>query len=304
MSGIESMTVVGSAALDTIETPHGRVEDVLGGSAFYICAAGSMFCMVNPVAVVGDDFDMERLAFLQDRDISLEGLEVADGPTFRWEGFYHENMNQRDTISTELGVFEGFSPKLPVDAANTNFLLLANIDPELQLDVLNQVQDPKLVAFDTMNLWIEIAREKVIEVISRVDVVTLNDEEISMLTGCSNLMEAANQVLAMGPSYVVVKKGEHGSMLITADEPPFISPAFPVQQAIDPTGAGDTFAGAMIGYLAATDDLSAFNMRQAIVYGNVTASFAVEDFGLRRLEQLTTMEVEERLREYRAMLEF
>ncbi|MFC2150011.1 PfkB family carbohydrate kinase [Calditrichota bacterium] len=304
MAGLQQLTVVGSAALDTIETPHGRAERILGGSVFYIGASGSLFSHVNIVGVVGDDFPFEKIEFLKQRNVSLTGLETMPGETFFWEGVYHDNMNIRDTICTELGVFEGFKPELPIEAAAARYLMLANIDPQLQLDVLDQIKDPALVAFDTMNMWISIARDKVEEVISKVDVVILNEEEIGQFTNLHNPIEGAEEILKMGPHYVVLKRGEYGAVLIGGDQAPFICPAFPLSNPIDPTGAGDTFAGAMMGYLAATDDLSAMNMRLAVVYGNITASFAVEDFGLGRLEQLSDMEIEQRFREFREMVEF
>ncbi|MDP8238724.1 MAG: PfkB family carbohydrate kinase [Candidatus Hatepunaea meridiana] len=300
----QQLTTVGSAALDTVETPFGSVKDALGGSVFFIGAAGGLFAPVNIVAVVGDDFPMEEIDFLKKRNVNLDGLEIASGSTFRWEGRYHENMNIRDTISTELGVFEGFQPKLPQTAKDSEYLLLANIHPSLQIDVLGQMTSPRLVAFDTMNLWINTARDQVEEIISLVDMVIVNDEEITLLTGEASPVIGAHKIIEMGPRYVVVKKGEHGAVLINKDDSPFLCPAFPLVNAKDPTGAGDTFAGAMIGYLAATDDIGAFNIRRALVYGTIVASFAVEDFSLNRLKDLTMNEVEERFRQFRTMVEF
>ncbi|MCF7811408.1 bifunctional hydroxymethylpyrimidine kinase/phosphomethylpyrimidine kinase [bacterium] len=300
----QELTAVGSAALDTIETPHGKVEDVLGGSVFYIGAAAGLFAPTNIVAVVGDDFPFDEIEFLRERNVNFDGLETAMGDTFRWSGRYHKNMNIRDTLSTELGVFAGFEPKLPFGAAEAKYLLLANIHPELQLDVLEQMEEPRLVAFDTMNLWIETAREQVLELIKKVDLVIINDEEITLLTGEISPFAGASKIIKMGPRYVVVKKGEHGSVLISRDDPPFLCPAFPLAEAKDPTGAGDTFAGAMMGYLAATDDLGDFNMRRSIIYGTITASFTVEDFSIERLKQITSDDIEERVRVFRTMVEF
>jgi len=300
----QELTAVGSAALDTIETPHGKVEDVLGGSVFFIGAAAGLFAPINIVAVVGDDFPFDEIEFLRERNVNFEGLETAIGDTFRWSGRYHENMNIRDTLSTELGVFAGFEPKLPVAAAEAKYLLLANIHPELQLDVLEQMVEPGLVAFDTMNLWIETAKDKVMELIRKVDLVIINDEEIGLLTGEISPLVGADQIIKMGPRYVVIKKGEHGAILISKDDPPFLCPAYPLLEPKDPTGAGDTFAGAMMGYLAATDDLGAFNMRRSIIYGTIAASFTVEDFSVEMLKQISWEDIEERFRIFRTMVEF
>lgn len=296
--------MVGSAALDTIETPHGRVEDALGGSVFYIAAAGGLFAPFNIVGVVGDNFPHDEIEFLTERGVNLDGIEVGDGNTFRWEGRYHKNMNIRDTISTDLGVFEGFQPKLPEAAREAKYLMLANIDPDLQLDVLSQMISPRLVAFDTMNLWINTRREAVDRLIGKVDVVIVNDEEIELLTGETSVIAGAHKLIGMGPHYVVVKKGEHGAVLAAREGAPFLCPAFPVSNPRDPTGAGDTFAGAMMGYLAATDDIGAFNFRRAVVYGTIAASFVVEEFSLGRLKNLSLEEIEERFRYFVTMTEF
>ena len=299
-----SVTVVGSAALDTIETPYGRVEETLGGSVSYIGAIGSLFAPVNIVAVVGDDFPMDKVEFMIERGVNMDGLESEVGRTFRWEGRYHRNMNIRDTLNTELGVFAGFQPQLPDQAAQADFLMLANIDPLLQLDVLEQMENPLLIAFDTMNFWIESNREAVEEMLKRVHIVVVNDEEVRLLTGVESPFEGADKLLDWGPRCVIVKKGEHGAVLIESDKPPFLCPAYPVSHPKDPTGAGDTFAGGMMGYLASTGDISSMNIRRAIVYGTICASFTVEDFGLNRLERLTADEIEARYREFQTMVEF
>jgi len=304
LSQVQQVTAVGSVALDTLDTPFGRVEDAIGGSISYISAVGGLFAPVNVVAVVGDDFPMDEYDFLHDRNVNLDGLEVKAGDTFRWEGRYHEDMNIRDTISTELGVFEDFQPRLPLAAREARYLLLANIHPALQLQVLEQMTDPRLVAFDTMNLWIDTVRDQVDKMIGKVDLVIVNDEEITLLTGRQSSLAGALELAKTGPRYVVVKKGEHGALLVGNDGSIFICPAFPVAHPKDPTGAGDTFAGAMIAYLAATDDIGMFNLRRAMVYGTVAASFAVEDFGLNRLKSLTVNEIEERFRLFRSMVEF
>lgn len=290
--------------MDTIETPFGRVEETVGGSAFYIGASAGLFTTTHLVAVVGDDFPTQQLEFLRRRAVNLDGVEIAPGPTFRWEGLYHRNMNQRDTISVDLGVFEGFSPELPAQAAKSKYILLANIDPILQMRVLEQVHSPRMVAFDTMNHWITGSRAQVEAIIGRVDLIFLNDEELFLLTGDVNPLNGARKLLAGGPHYVVVKKGEHGAILVGRGTPPFICPAFPIDEARDPTGAGDSFAGAMVGYLAATEDLGELNLRRAVVYGTVCASFAVEDFGLRALERIGIEDLHRRYREFQAMVEF
>jgi len=301
---VQQVTAVGSIALDTVNTPFGSVKDALGGSISYISAVGGLFAPINIVAVVGDDFPMDEYDFLHDRNVNLDGLEVAPGDTFRWEGRYHDNMNIRDTIRTELGVFEGFQPMLPQAAREARYLLLANIHPSLQLDVLEQMYDPRLVAFDTMNMWINSARDQVEAVISKVDLVIVNNEEIALLTGEQSPLVGALELTKAGPRYVVVKKGEHGAVLVSKNDLPFLCPAFPIAHPKDPTGAGDTFAGAMIAYLAAVDDIGAFSLRRAMVYGTIAASFTVEDFGLNRLKSLTTEEIEERFRHFRSMVEF
>lgn len=298
------IVAVGSAAFDTIQTPFGRAEYTVGGSVFYIGAVGGLFAPVHVVAVVGDDFSFTDIEFLKARNVNLEGLEVAAGQTFHWEGYYHENMNIRDTVSTDLGVFEGFDPKLPESSQNAEFLLLANIDPALQLKVLDQIKKPRLIAFDTMNFWIEGRREEVEKMIGKVDLVILNDEEIFLLTKQYSPLGGAEMLLEMGPNFIVIKKGEHGSMLVTKDSPPFICPAYPITNPRDPTGAGDTFAGAMIGYLAATNDVSPFSMRRAMVYGSVAASFTVEEFGLNRLKEIDIDDLDSRYRELQSMTEF
>lgn len=298
------LTVVGSAALDTIETPQGRADDALGGSAFFLAAAGSLFAPVHIVAVVGDDFDMAQVKFLKERGCDLGGLAIAPGKTFRWHGRYHDNMNVRDTVMVDLGVFKGFQPRLPRAATEADILMLANIDPDLQEEVLSQMKKPRLVAYDTMNHWITGSRSAVERLLTKVDLVLLNDEELKLLVGGASAVEGAARLLKMGPRYVVVKKGEHGALLFVKGETPFLCPAFPLLHPKDPTGAGDSFAGGMLGYLAATGDLGPFNLRRAVVYGVVVASFTVEEFGMKRLEGLTGLELEERIRKFREMTEF
>ncbi|MBU0520431.1 bifunctional hydroxymethylpyrimidine kinase/phosphomethylpyrimidine kinase [bacterium] len=285
--------VVGSAALDSVKTPFGEVTDALGGSAFFFAAAASFFTEVRIVGVVGEDFPMEKIEFLKTKNVDFKGLEVAPGKTFRWSGVYHENMNARDTLSTDLNVFETFSPKLPDEYKQTPYVFLANIHPELQLDVLAQIENPRLVALDTMNLWINISLAPLKEVLKKIDVVILNDEEARMLTGEHNLIKAAKAVTRLGPKTVIVKKGEHGAFYISGDD--FFSlPAYPIEGVFDPTGAGDTFAAGTIGYLARENDISPAAMRKALVYGTVTASFTVEKFSVDRMKDLTFEEIQSR----------
>ncbi|MBM3328683.1 MAG: sugar kinase [Calditrichaeota bacterium] len=298
------LTVVGSAALDTIETPHGRADDALGGSALYLGAAGSLFAPTHIVAVVGEDFPQQSVEFLAGRGVDLGGLTIAKGPTFRWHGRYHNDMNRRDTLALDLGVFAGFNPQLPTAAAEAGILMLANIDPTLQENVLRQMVKPRLVAYDTMNHWITGSRAAVQSLLRKVDLVLLNDEELALLTGGPATIENAGTLLEMGPRFAVVKKGEHGAILFCKSEPPFLCPAFPVRRPVDPTGAGDTFAGGMLGYLAATGDFGTFSLRRAVVYGTLAASFAVEAFGMNRLQEITLDDVEERFRQFQAMVEF
>ncbi|MBM3327079.1 MAG: sugar kinase [Calditrichaeota bacterium] len=303
-SSSSHLTVVGSAALDTIETPHGRADDALGGSALFMGAAGSLFAPVHIVAIVGDDFPRLEIEFLRARGVDLTGLESVPGKTFRWHGRYYENMNRRDTLSVELGVFEGFNPRLPAAAAQAEILMLANIDPALQTNVLKQTVKPLLVVFDTMNHWITGSRPAIVRLLKNVDMALLNDEELHLLVGGKSTVDNAAKLLEMGPRYAVIKKGEHGAILFTRDQPPFLCPAFPINDPKDPTGAGDSFAGGMLGYLAATNDIGSYNLRRAVVYGTVVASFTVEAFGMKRLETLDADEIEERFRQFRAMVEF
>jgi sugar/nucleoside kinase (ribokinase family) len=288
-----SILVVGSAALDSVKTPYGEVKDALGGSAFYFAAAASYFAPVNVVAVVGEDFPLERIDFLKMRDVDLSGLEIASGQTFRWGGSYHDDMNQRDTLFTHLNVFETFSPKIPAGYKKSPHVFLANIHPALQLEVLNQVDDPELVMLDTMNLWIDTDLDSLKRVISKVDAIILNDQEARQLTGEPNLVKAARDVTGMGPKIVIVKKGEHGAFIISDDDF-FTLPAYPLDSLFDPTGAGDSFAGGLMGYLARTGDLSSASFRKALVHGTVTASYAVEKFSVDRLRDLTQADIDSR----------
>lgn len=300
--------VVGSVALDTVETPFGCVQEVLGGSATYFATAASMFTSVNLVAVVGTDFDDGHVAFLRTRGVNLEGLEVVPGKTFRWTGQYDYDLNTARTLDTQLNVFAEFTPKLPPSYHQPDLVFLANIDPELQLAVLDQVQTPDLVALDTMNYWIESKPGALREVISRVDIVMVNDAEAREFSGEYSLVQAARAILTMGPKAVVIKKGEYGASLYTNSNDPvtgyFFVPAYPLEEVCDPTGAGDTFAGGFIGALAQEPSLDLDALRRAIVHGSVLASVTVEDFSVNRLRSLTQAEIEERFHNFRAFTYF
>jgi sugar/nucleoside kinase (ribokinase family) len=299
-----SIVVVGSVALDSVETPSGKVENALGGSATFFSIAASFFTKdIKLVGVVGDDFPQEHVDFLQSRGIDLTGLERVSGKTFFWSGRYGDNLNVAETLSTELNVFENFAPKLPPSFRDAEYVFLANINPELQMDVLRQVESTKLVVCDTMNLWISTRRTELLETIKHVDILALNDAEARQLTGEPNLNRAAKEILDYGPNRVVIKKGEHGAATFTKTSY-FSSPAYPLDEIFDPTGAGDTFAGGFMGYLASTGDLSESSIRKAIVYGTVLASFNVEDFSLNRQRSLTRAEIESRFHEMRALTQF
>ncbi len=297
--------VVGSAALDTVESSAGREEDILGGSSFFFSTAASLFAPVRLVAVVGSDFPMEHIEFLRDRPVDLSGLEVAEGETFRWGGRYDTaDPNKRDTLFTSLGVFENFEPKIPDHFRDSPVLFLGNIHPGLQLRVLDQLVGPELVVLDTMNFWIQGTPDELAEVIRRSHVLIVNDEEALQLTGRADIYRAAEELMARGPRAVIVKKGQHGAVLIQGDGDLFFAPAYPVAEVRDPTGAGDTFAGGFLGYLASQDLDDSLAWRRAVVHGSVVASFLVEDFSLRRTRDLTLAEVERRVEDFREMTRF
>jgi sugar/nucleoside kinase (ribokinase family) len=295
-----SILVVGSVGLDTVETPSGRVEDALGGAATYFSAAASYFAPVRVVAVVGTDFDLGRLNFLRQRAVDLSGLIVEDGPTFRWGGRYSSDLNERETLFTHLNVFESFRPTIPEAYRASPFVFLANIDPDLQLEVLLQVSQPKLVAMDTMNFWIDGKLAALHKVLRRVDLLFVNDSEARQLAGDANLIRSARKIFDFGPRAVVIKKGEHGAMLVTR-ESVFWTPAYPLESICDPTGAGDTFAGGFMGYLARSADVSDATLRRAIVYGSTLASFCVERFSLDRLMELSLSDIEQRFADFAEM---
>ena len=279
-----SSLVVGSVALDTVETPYGRAENALGGTAVYFSLAASLFTSVQLVGVVGDDFPESGIELLRGRGVDLAGLQRLAGETFRWVGEYHHDMNVAHTLDTRLNVFETFHPTIPESYRDADFVFLGNIDPELQLEVLRQVRRPKLTALDTMNFWIERKKDALTEVMQRVDAVLINDAEIREYTGCYNVLKAASQLRAAGPRYVIVKRGEYGAILF-AGEDIFLVPAFPTWDVRDTTGAGDSFAGGFLGYLDRCSSVSPADLRAAVVYGTVLASFAVEDFSVRGLER-------------------
>ncbi|HUF12097.1 MAG TPA: PfkB family carbohydrate kinase [Longimicrobiales bacterium] len=298
-----SLVVVGSVALDTVETPFGRADAVLGGSGSYFSAAASLFHPVRLVGVIGDDFPVAELDFLRARGVDLDGLERAAGPSFHWVGRYDFDLNTAHTIDTRLGVFADFAPVLPEAYRDAEWVFLANIDPDLQLDVLEQVAAPRFVACDTMNYWIQGKKDALLRLLERIDIVLLNDAEIRQLTGKANLLRAARDVMERGPRAVVVKKGEHGAMLFTP-EGVFFVPGFPLETVFDPTGAGDSFAGGFLGYLAAGGTVDIHHLRRAMVYGSAMGSFAVERFSAGRLKDLTIAEVHARVRDFRTMTHF
>jgi len=288
------LLVVGSVALDSVETPFGKVREVLGGSATYFSYSASFFTQVRLVATVGEDFPDAHLRLLEDRGVDTAGLQTSAGRTFRWTGEYGYDLNEAKTLETQLNVFAEFRPVLTDGLGRVPYLFLANIDPELQLDVLRQMKErPRLVALDTMNFWIQRKREALRRVLSEVDVITINDGEARQLASEPNLIRAARAISGMGPRTVVVKRGEYGALLMT-DGALFFVPAYPLESVYDPTGAGDTFAGGFMGYLAAQDRVDAAAMRRAIVYGTVMASFTVEDFSLKRLTQLKPADIADR----------
>lgn len=298
-----SILVVGSVAFDSIETPFGQVDEALGGSATYFSTSASFFTDVSLVAVVGEDFPEVHRQMLADRNIDLAGLQTAPGETFRWKGRYGFDLNEAHTLDTKLNVFENFSPQLPDSYRDAEYVFLANIDPELQLDVLKQVRQPKLVACDTMNFWIEGKRDALLKTLEHVDVLIINEGEARQLADEPNLQKAARTILAMGPKTLVIKRGEYG-VIMFSEHSVFSAPAVPLEEVFDPTGAGDTFAGGFFGYLASTRNLSDASMRQAVVFGSVMASFTVESFSLDRLKALDHTEIRDRYTEVKLLTDF
>jgi sugar/nucleoside kinase (ribokinase family) len=298
-----SVLVVGSVALDSVETPFGKAERVIGGSGTFFSASASHLAPVQLVGVVGDDYPMDQLEPLRARGVDMAGLEQASGQSFRWRGRYRHDLNSAETLETHLGVFSHFSPKIPAQFRNAPFVFLANIDPRLQLDVLRQVERPTLVACDTMNFWIESRRPDLLELVKHVDLVTLNDGEARQLSDCTNLVKAARWIMQRGPTMVIIKKGEHGAFLFK-EQSIFFAPAYPLEDVFDPTGAGDSFAGGFMGYLARTGDLTDANLRRAVVYGSAMGSFAVEKFSVQRLLEITPADIASRVADFRQLVAF
>jgi sugar/nucleoside kinase (ribokinase family) len=298
-----SILVVGSVAFDSVETPFGKAEKVLGGSASFFSVAASFFVPVNLVGVVGSDFGEKERAAFAGRDIDLAGLEVADGLTFHWGGKYSFDLNSRDTLFTDLNVFQSFKPKIPAAYRQSKQVFLGNIDPELQRDVLDQVETPDLVACDTMNFWISGRLEELKKTLARVDTLLINDAEARQLSGEWNLVKAARAIRGMGPKTLVLKKGEHGVIMFT-EQGAFAAPAYPLEEVFDPTGAGDTFAGGFLGYLAGAPARDEATLRRAVVMGSTLASFCVEAFSLDRLLRLTRAEIDERFRLFKRLTHF
>ncbi len=292
-----SLVVVGSVALDTVETPRGRVDDALGGAALYFALAASFFTPVRMVGVVGADFPRATLDELRTRGIDLAGVEEAPGKTFRWTGRYHEDVNVRDTLHLDLGVFATFRPKLPDTYRDSRNVFLANIDPVLQASVLDQLPAPGIIGCDTMNHWILESRPALEQLLARVGILVINDEEARLLSGERNIVKAAAKILSMGPTSVLIKRGEYGVIQFSGDSV-FAVPAFPLEEVTDPTGAGDCFAGGFMGELTRSADTSAAGIRRAIIYGSVMGSFVVEDFGPRRLLQLERADIDRRYRQF------
>lgn len=295
--------VVGSVAYDTVRTPFGEVTEVLGGSAAYFSVAAAFFADVLLVAVVGEDFAEEHLRLLRERGVDLEGLSRVPGRTFRWRGEYGFHLNEAKTLETHLNVFATFRPRIPPAYRESEVVFLANIDPDLQREVLEQVAAPRLVAADTMNFWIMGKPEALRETLKQVHTLLVNDAEARMLAGEPNLVKAARKILSWGPRSLVIKRGEYGALMFS-DGWWFSAPALPLEQILDPTGAGDSFAGGFLGYLANTGNFSLDNIRKAVIMGSVMASFAVEDFSLNRLTRLTYPEIEARYREFKALAQF
>lgn len=291
-----SLLVVGSVAFDHVKTPAGEREESLGGSATYFSYSASFFVPVKLVAVIGEDFPQKYIDMLKQRNIDTDGLVRQSGKTFRWSGSYMDNINEAETLSTELNVFENFDPQLPLSYQDCPYVFLANINPELQLKVLELAKSPKFVACDTMNLWINFKKPELLELLKKIDLIVLNDGEAKMLTESDNLIKAARMIQTYGPKSVVVKKGEHGALLVHEDDL-FVVPAYPVETVVDPTGAGDTFAGGMLGYICKTGKTDTKTLKKAMAYGTVMASFNVQDFSMNNMMNLSLDAIENRLQD-------
>ena len=303
---MNKLLIVGTVAFDAIETPFGKTDKILGGAGTYIGLSASFFNVQSAiVSVVGDDFPQEYLDLLTSRNIDISGLEVVQGgKTFFWSGRYHNDLNSRDTLDTQLNVLADFQPKVPQDYKNAEIVMLGNLHPLVQSSVLDQMEtQPKLVVLDTMNFWMDCALTELHNVMKKVDVITINDAEARQLTGEYSLVVAARKIHTMGPKYVVIKKGEHGALLFHNDNV-FFAPALPLEEVFDPTGAGDTFAGGFAGYLAKTEDVSFENMKNAVIYGSTLASFCVEKFGTERMVDLSSDDVYKRLQQFKSLTQF
>jgi len=303
---MSKLVIVGTVAFDAIETPFGKTDKILGGAATFIGLAASQFKLDSAIiSVVGGDFPQEHLDLLSDKNIDISGIEIVkDGKTFFWSGKYHNDMNSRDTLITELNVLADFNPVVPKDFRTAEVVMLGNLHPMVQMSVLDQMETkPKMVILDTMNFWMDCALDDLHKVIKRIDVITINDEEARQLTGEYSLVVAARKIHEMGPKYVVIKKGEHGALLFH-NESVFYAPALPLEEVFDPTGAGDTFAGGFAGYLARTGNTSFENMKNAVIYGSTLASFCVEKFGTERMENLQADEVHKRLQQFKQLTQF
>lgn len=300
---MNSVLVVGSIALDSVETPFGKHEDLLGGSATYFSISSSYFTSVRLVAVVGEDFPKKYIRLLEKHGVDTAGLKIKEGKTFRWKGRYQYDMNVAGTLSTQLNVFKYFNPVIPPEYKNTKFVFLANIDPQLQENVLHQINRPIFVACDTMNFWIENKRKELIKLLKKIDLFLVNDSEIREFSGRANLLKAAGYVLSLGPKMVIIKKGEHGCLFFSKNTR-FSAPGFPLETITDPTGAGDTFAGGFMGYLSRSNKVNDSRIKKAIIYGSIMASYNVEDFSLKRLLRLNRRLIEKRYKEFEKLTRF
>lgn len=301
-----SLVIVGTMAFDAIETPFGKTDKIVGGAATFAgLAASYLYDNVKLISVIGDDFGEDNLAALKSKGIDIEGVElVQGGKSFFWSGKYHNDMNSRDTLITELNVLADFDPKVPASYQDCEYLLLGNLTPQVQLTTLNRLQrKPRLVVMDTMNFWMDVAMNDLKEVLKKVDVLTINDAEARQLSGHYSLMKAASAILEMGPQYLIIKKGEHGALLFGEGQV-FSAPALPLADVFDPTGAGDTFAGGFVGYLAKVKSINFTNMKNAVIYGSALASFCVEKFGTERLEQLSNQAIGSRIQQFIALTKF
>lgn len=294
------LVIVGSIGIDSIETPYSKEKNILGGSASYACVAASFFSNIGMIGVIGSDFPNSFKKLWKDMDINLDGLQIQEGKTFRWSGKYEENMDNRETISTELNVFENFQPSIPNSYKNVPYLFLGNIHPKLQLDVLNKMNSPKFVLIDTMDLWINTAKKELEEVISKSNMLTLNESEARLYTNKNDLICAAKELLKIGPDYILIKKGVNGAILYSKDSI-FLLHAYPVETCCDPTGAGDSFAGGLMGFLSKYDTINEKTIREAMTYGTITASFGIEEFSLNKFQKINKKDIDNRVSKFLKM---